>query len=353
MINRQSTAYRRNRAKLSLSDFENLFVHKALFQVLSSGQATIRLTTCCANEWVKAIDYCASEALFSQSGSTGGLERRQPDWKAGNDNGKDKHEHVLRKSWLIEQPSGRRPISKGLRVIWSTAVTREFQRRVRRFFNRIPKPLNDAVSRNKTQILLVGNIAEVDWKLVLDHSKQHGRHQIKDTPIAGPSVLYDPQFNAIIFSEQLHLDASPLEMTGKLPFIYNLLKEPGKLFFKDSNSRAYELLKRNAAHEFGHALDNALSRVSASPEFDEAFQKDLAKLTDDEKLDLRYLVHLDSSFEVDRDAYGRAKEEIFAELIAVGQKLTGTVNRCDDLLKKKFPALVELLKLIISKLARG
>jgi hypothetical protein len=120
------------------------------------------------------------------------------------------------------------------------------------------------------------------------------------------------------------------------------LERFGVHLYQSAKSDSYAALNRCFAHEFGHALDRALSNFSHWQEFDHAFKEDLANLSKAEASKLSYFTQPDGAVKEADKVYDAAKEELFAELFALSRGSGSTSPEVDSLLRKRFPAVVEL-----------
>jgi hypothetical protein len=93
-------------------------------------------------------------------------------------------------------------------------------------------------------------------------------------------------------------------------------------------------------HERGHALDRALGLISATPEFQQAYEADLTDVPDDLIDYFTYFWQSDNN---------RNCREVFAELFAVyygggphdrSRQIRLVFNRCDDVLRKRIQGIV-------------
>jgi hypothetical protein len=240
---------------------------------------------------------------------------------------------TLEKTWAIGR-LGIYSSHKGhLRIISSTAVSNEFKRAVDSFLKEISADLREIVRRKNTEILLLANAGELDPQLAALQAERHpGGGAMAYMP-----VFYEATLNAIIFSERL--DA--LNQDG-WQASQDLIFNPS-LGVWGNDARTSLTLDRCASHEFGHAVDNALSHFALSKEFDYAFWQDFASITGEERTRLRHLITPDATIQDPQTARNAAKEEIFAELLALHQGLRKTVLDIDDLLKDRLPAMAKTI----------
>jgi hypothetical protein len=246
---------------------------------------------------------------------------------------------ALAKTWAIGG-LGIYSSHKGhLRVISSTAVSKEFKQAVDDYLKQIPIEIREIVRRKNTEILLLANAGELDPQLAALQAERHpGGGAMAYMP-----VFYEATLNAIIFSEQLALidgkDNAGTILAPGAELVYN-----PRLGVWGDGLRPELTLDRCAGHEFGHAVDNALLHFSLSKAFDHAFWQDFAGIAEGERARLSGLLVPDSAAQDPESARNAAKEEIFAELFALHQGLRRTSIAIDDLLKDRMPAMVKLIK---------
>jgi hypothetical protein len=253
-------------------------------------------------------------------------------------------DRALRKTWLIEKLDGKRIVADDTAIVCSTAVTDEFKNRVRIFLKRIPANLREIVRKNGCEVLVVGNLSEVDPDLASQSAQRHPDGEV----VGNLPAFYEPRLNAIVFAEKPDLAAREQETTGRFNRTRKFLEQLGICFYGELAPKSYASLAQCGAHEFGRALDKAMSNFSSSFEFEHAFQQDLAKISEKEKNTLWYYTAPNAPRADQQCGHQSAKEELFAELFAVNQGLGAAHPEVDELLIKKFPAVN---RLICSKLA--
>lgn len=239
--------------------------------------------------------------------ATGGgarcLAEEEENWGKRNFLKQDLRDKTLKRSWLV------RPFSKGekkqssINLASSTAVSGEFKERVLELLETMPELLKEAVTNNHTEFLVVGNLAEVDEDLAFRPARRHPDQEL----IGNLSAYYEARLNALVFAEGPGYPA--------------------------------DLLARSIAHEFGRALDRALDNFSLSYEFDQAFYRDVTRLTSEEKSVLWCFSAPCSEILQSQDSFEAAKEALFAELFAVSQGRGCASKEVDDLLISKFPTV--------------
>jgi hypothetical protein len=248
---------------------------------------------------------------------------------------------TLKKTWLIDRIGADLRAESQMTVVSSTAVTDEFKLRVHNFLKRIPAGFKEVVLTNRMEILVVGNVGEVDPELAFEPARRHPQCEV----VGNLPVYYEARLNALIFSEKPHLLADKTERNGRFDAARMFFKRFGPRFRRQQQGKCYPPpLARCAAHEFGRAVDKAISNFSAGKEFDEAFQNDLAKMSEAEKSKLWYFTATCLAFGKTQPGYDAAKEELFAELFALHQGLERVSPEIAQMLIKKFPSVNELLK---------
>jgi hypothetical protein len=96
-----------------------------------------------------------------------------------------------------------------------------------------------------------------------------------------------------------------------------------------NNDRAQGVIR----HEVGHAVDHALGGFSQTDEFKQAYDRDVALMTPEQKARRQYLLQ-------DGNA---GKSEAFAEVFGAINGSSGNPSETQDILRQ-FPSLVELLR---------
>lgn len=247
---------------------------------------------------------------------------------------------TLRKSWLIERACTDCLTESEMTIVSSTAVTDDFRYRVKSFLRKIPGSLKQAVRSNNTEILVVGNVGEFDQDLAFEPVRRHPQCEV----VGNLQVYYEPRLNALIFAEKPHAIAGEPETGGRLKGARNFLKQLGVCLGRQARVKQCPSLVRNAAHEFGRAVDKAILNFSLGKEFDHAFQSDLAKLSETEKSKLWYFTATCVAYGKTGPGYDAAKEELFAELFALHLGLGRVSPEIGHLLVKKFSSVNALLK---------
>lgn len=250
-------------------------------------------------------------------------------------------DRTLKKSWLIEGlPNGAQADGETT-LISSTAVTDGFKNRVRAFLKGIPASLRRIVRNNRTEILVVGDVEEVDQELALQPARRH----LSEEVVGNLPAFYEARLNALVFAEKpdANMENDAQAQGSTLHRTRKFLTELRARFSSEGSVRSYSGLARCAAHEFGHALDKALSNFSSSKAFQDAFLKDLAQMSEEEKSRLWYFTAPYAVGE-QQASHNAAQEELFAELFAVHQGLGSASREVDNLLIKKFPTVNQLFE---------
>lgn len=233
---------------------------------------------------------------------------------------RDTHEHdlkdkTLKRSWLVRPFDRNQAKQSSINIASSTAVSEEFKSLVLEILKAMPEKLTAAVKNNHTEFLVVGDLAEVDDDLALRPARRHPDQEL----IGNLSAYYEARLNALVFAENPSTNGNSLGSS--------------------------------IAHEFGRALDRALDNFSLSYEFDQAFYADMSKLSPAEKSSLWCFTAPCSEIIQSKDSFEAAKEELFAELFAIGQGMGCASKEIDDLLIRKFPTVSAAIATKIAALA--
>jgi hypothetical protein len=245
------------------------------------------------------------------------LEEEEETWGKRQFIGQDLRDKTLKRSWLVRPFQRNQAKQSSINLASSTAVSDEFKNRVLELLKNMPEKFTEAVRNNHTEFLIVGNLAEVDDDLAFRPARRHPQQEL----IGNLSAYYEARLNALVFAEN-----------------------PG--------TKA-ESIARSVAHEFGRALDRALDNFSLSYEFDQAFYRDMARLSPPEKSALWCFTAPCSEIFQSQDSFEAAKEELFAELFAVSQGMGCASKEIDDLLVGKFPTVMNAITKRIAALAEA
>lgn len=246
-------------------------------------------------------------------------------------------ENTLRKTWTIDSVSNGPGSYSDLKLISSTAVTQQFRKEVQKFFQAIPEPLRQLVASHGTQVLLVENAYELDENLAGLHLRRHPGN----VRVGSLCAFYYARNNVMVFCERPDKVELERASKGQIMQSQKFLEQFSLLLYGKSTLAP---LSNCGAHEFGHALDAALANFSHGPKFEEAFGKDILKVSDKEKGTLSYFTYADEAVPDPKNRFDAAKEEVFAEIFATSLGLGACPKKIDGLLGQKFHEVGNLIK---------
>jgi hypothetical protein len=203
------------------------------------------------------------------------------------------------------------PEKKGLQVE-NRGASPEFVARVQRAYDALPAEQRKALEDSGYKVVVGSKVTDIEPSLKDELPRGHL-----------PGVTWD------------HLDGFHNANTKTIAVAETHLDRNGNV---NKSQRAEGVLK----HESGHAMDVALGYVSQTPEFEQAFQQDAAKLSPFEKMKLQYLMNKEG---------GAGKSETFAEVYGAINGASSNPSETDATLRQ-FPNVAKLVRERMAKLPK-
>ncbi len=200
---------------------------------------------------------------------------------------------------------------KGLQVE-NRGASPEFVARVQRAYDSLPAEQRKALEDSGYKVIVGAKVTDIEPSLKYELPRGHL-----------PGVTWD------------HLDGFHNANTKTIAVAETHLDRSGNV---NKSQRAEGVLK----HESGHAMDVALGYFSQTPEFEQAFQQDAAKLSPFEKMKLQYLLNKEG---------GAGKSETFAEVYGAINGASSNPSETDATLRQ-FPNVAKLVRERIAKLPK-
>lgn len=229
-------------------------------------------------------------------------------------------------------------------------VSADFARRAQIWWHSVPEHLRKLVTGAGSTVTVIENLHT--YPNLQREAHWHARRHPNDETYANLPMFYSPGLNSIIIVEKPDLTKSEQQAKDRNEHTVNYLSSSGvqtygehDLKHIDPKSLHYAPLERSAWHELGHALDYAaMHQFTQTRAFDEAFHKDLIKLTPADHRNIQSYFTAPEAGQPAGHEYDAAKEELFAQIFAAEHCAKTYPTQENKFLLAHFAKTVSLMK---------